>query len=676
LHLEIDSQIFYTFYYSSVKSNHKKMNLSIKQKLNLLSAGQLIFVVLIVFFIIVLTRSFDTIRENNAKFSGQSNDLKELSFLVKDYFNEKAGFRTVENKYNAVEKSAISEIDLGDFHEIWENVQTYHQLRNENSDIETTVMQLTDKSIAQSNIYIKEVGAKLADPDKRQEVSTLERLVIMGANVNTSSGFRIKDLFHRLKEDISNKDELMSFLEVLIKNVTKDHNNLKGTDFEHMALTALEANQEIKKLSGQYIANTEQMNALEDKVFTKTNEYFAFLKQAESNGINASFERVENVILNIFIILIVVALVLIITSYVVSNTISGTIKKLTTALQELSRGKLSFTSQENIAGRKDELGALYRATSDLTQKLKELIKSVKFSAHSISEAGKILLASSHELSEGASEQASSAEEVSSSMEQMVANIQQNTENSKQTEVISKQTAEGVGKVDKASSQSLGSVKEIAGKISIINDIAFQTNLLALNAAVESARAGEYGKGFAVVAAEVRKLAERSKVAADDIQKLSKSSLSITEEAGKAMQELIPEIQKNSRLIQEITAASLEQNSGAEQVNNAIQQLNSVTQQNASTAENVAGNAEKLNEYANSLTKQIAYFQIDDMEKDLHFSQTAKKYSSEQQKRKPAKSVNKKVKEEKQNFKPVTSNEPVKNVQPGKKVKKDEEFESY
>ncbi len=604
------------------------MNLSIKQKLNLLSAGQLIFVVLIIVFIIVLNRSFDTIRENNAKFSGQSNDLKELSFLVKDYFNEKAGFRTVENKYNAVEKSAISEIDLGDFHEIWENVQTYHQLRNENSDIETSVMQLTDKSIAQSNNYIKEVGAKLADPDKRQEVSTLERLVILGANVNTSSGFRIKDLFHRLKEDISNKDELMSFLDVLIKNVTKDANNLAGTDFEHMALTALEANQEIKKLSGQYIANTEQMNALEDKVFTKTNEYFAFLKQAESNGINASFERVENIILNIFIILIVVALVLIITSYVVSNTISGTIKKLTTVLQELSRGKLSFTTQENIESRKDELGALYRATSDLTKKLKELIKSVKFSAHSISEAGKMLLASSHELSEGASEQASSAEEVSSSMEQMVANIQQNTENSKQTETISKQTADGVEKVGKASGQSLGSVKEIAGKISIINDIALQTNLLALNAAVESARAGEYGKGFAVVAAEVRKLAERSKVAADDIQKLSKSSLSITEEAGKAMQELIPEIQKNSRLIQEITAASLEQNSGAEQVNNAIQQLNSVTQQNASTAENLAGNAEKLNEFAGNLNKQIAYFQVDDM--DIQYSKTTNKYSSEQQ----------------------------------------------
>jgi methyl-accepting chemotaxis protein len=165
-------------------------------------------------------------------------------------------------------------------------------------------------------------------------------------------------------------------------------------------------------------------------------------------------------------------------------------------------------------------------------------------------------------------------------------------------------------------ESFDSIRTIAEKITIINDIAFQTNLLALNAAVEAARAGEHGRGFAVVAAEVRKLAERSKLAADEIENLSKNSLKITEKTRESLDALVPEIKKTSQLVQEIAAASIEQNSGADQINSAIQQLNTVTQQNAASSEEMATSAEELASQAESLKDTVSFFKTGE---DRHFS---------------------------------------------------------
>lgn len=274
---------------------------------------------------------------------------------------------------------------------------------------------------------------------------------------------------------------------------------------------------------------------------------------------------------------------------------------------KIAEGDLSTV--KNVKVSNDEVGLVYNTFKKMVENLREIVESIQNGAYSISVAGNEMNSASQLLSEGANEQASGAEEISSSMEQMVANIQQNTDNAQQADKISQKVSEGVQSVGNATQESLLSIKNISDKIRIINDIAFQTNILALNAAVEAARAGEHGKGFAVVAAEVRKLAERSKVAADEIVNLASKSVDITESASELMGKLIPEIERTAKLVQEIAAASMEQSSGADQVNSAIQQLNQVTQQNAASSEELATNSEELSGQAEQLKEIVAFFKI-------------------------------------------------------------------
>jgi methyl-accepting chemotaxis protein len=258
----------------------------------------------------------------------------------------------------------------------------------------------------------------------------------------------------------------------------------------------------------------------------------------------------------------------------------------------------------------DETGQLCLALNEMLSKLHDIVLSIRVGTDNIASASNQISSSSQLLSQGATEQASGTEEVSSSMEQMVGNIQQNMDNAKQTEEISINATESMVLMNRIANESFDSIKTIAEKITIINDIAFQTNLLALNAAVEAARAGEHGRGFAVVAAEVRKLAERSKTAASEIENLSRKSLKVTEDSKKMLDALVPEIQKTSLLIKEIASASMEQNSGADQINAAIQQLNMVTQQNAASSEELATSAEELSSQADTLKDTVSFFKIE------------------------------------------------------------------
>ncbi|MBP7460994.1 MAG: MCP four helix bundle domain-containing protein [Candidatus Delongbacteria bacterium] len=263
-----------------------------------------------------------------------------------------------------------------------------------------------------------------------------------------------------------------------------------------------------------------------------------------------------------------------------------------------------LTKEIKIRSDKDEL---MKSMSAMLEKLTEVVGDVKSSADNVAGGSQELSASAEQLSEGASEQAASAEEVSSSMEEMASSIQQNSENAAQTEKIAVKSSEDAKGGAKAVNETMVAMKEIASKITIIEEIARQTNMLALNAAIEAARAGEHGKGFAVVASEVRSLAERSQTAAGEITQLASQSVIVAEKAGEMLTRILPDIQKTAELVQEITAASSEQNKGAEQINKAIQQLDQVIQHNASASEEISSTSEQLTAQAEQLQQAIAFF---------------------------------------------------------------------
>lgn len=355
-----------------------------------------------------------------------------------------------------------------------------------------------------------------------------------------------------------------------------------------------------------------------------------YLKEIESHIVVSYYEdkmdeilgRIRNVIL-ISVVLSIIFIAFI--NVLISRSITSGLKKGVDFAKKISEGDL--TAELNI-NQKDEIGVLADSLTQMVEKLREIISGINVGALEIAAASQQISSGSMQLSGGANSQAAAAEEVSSAMEQMASSIQQNTDNAMQTEKISMQAKQSMDLMEESGKKSVESIKTISGKITIINDIAFQTNILALNAAVEAARAGEHGKGFAVVASEVRKLAERSKMAADEIASISKSSIVVTEESEKLINGLTPEIERTAKLVQEIAATSNEQNAGIEQVNNAIVDLNQIIQQNAGASEELATSAEELASQAEQLKNLIGFFKIDESKIDYNIKGSEANYKAQ------------------------------------------------
>ncbi|GAA5168969.1 HAMP domain-containing methyl-accepting chemotaxis protein [Viridibacterium curvum] len=287
-----------------------------------------------------------------------------------------------------------------------------------------------------------------------------------------------------------------------------------------------------------------------------------------------------------------------------AETTGQSIADVVRVMGALSNGDLTQSIDAEYEG---AFGEMREYVNNTIAKLAEVVAEVNTSAEALASASEQVNATAQNLSQAASEQAAGAEETSSAIEEMTSSIAQNTENAKITDGMATKSSEEAAEGGEAVKATVVAMKQIAQKIGIIDDIAYQTNLLALNAAIEAARAGEHGKGFAVVAAEVRKLAERSQVAAQEISTVAESSVELAERAGTLLDQIVPNIRKTSDLVQEITAASEEQSTGVSQINTAVSQLSQTTQQNAASSEELAATAEEMSGHAEGLQRAIGFF---------------------------------------------------------------------
>ncbi len=389
-------------------------------------------------------------------------------------------------------------------------------------------------------------------------------------------------------------------------------------------------NEDLQNLEKDLVIYQQSMNAFIDKWKTKEKVNMKRLISANklmdlsSKATDKSFLETQDMakqsmsILNKARLILVVGLLIamllgIIISLFLKRIISVPILQGVDFAQKLSEGDLTA---DIVVNQKDEVGQLIEAMRNMSQKIKEVIKNVVSSANNLTLASQEMSETAQKLSKGSTMQTTSVVEVRNSMDVMVSTIQNNTENAKKTEKIAQNSSDEIKEGSSATNSAVESMKNIAEKIKIINDIAFQTNILALNAAVEAARAGEHGRGFAVVAAEVRKLAERSKISSEEIDMLSKNGVIIAEEAGTKLMKIVPEIENTAQLVQKISAASQEQYNGSSLVKKAMQQLNDVTQQNSATSEEMATSSEELAQQAEQLKDIISFFKIDNTSESL------------------------------------------------------------
>ncbi|PLL12626.1 methyl-accepting chemotaxis protein [Tabrizicola sp. TH137] len=417
----------------------------------------------------------------------------------------------------------------------------------------------------------------------------------------------IPDLVAAVDAGAARVDELIADLR---SQTTREDIFAKIDEFEALHKAAYAMNKEIIAL--ELAGNGDQANTLYHKdldvigdnivrVLGELRTIIRGIATENEDLTNAEYASARTVMIALFAASAVVSAA---AAFWIMRGLSRGLKESVELASSIAEGDLRKTADLRS---NDEIADLLKAQNEMVVKLRDVVARVNQSARNVASGSTQMASTSQELSQGATEQASSTEEASSAVEQMAANIKQSAENATITEKMAVKSAEDARASGKAVAEAVQAMQTIADRIMIVQEIARQTDLLALNAAVEAARAGEHGRGFAVVAAEVRKLAERSQTAAAEISSLSASTVRTAASAGEMLQGLVPDIEKTSALVTEISTASRELATGSSQISLSIQQLDKVTQENTSASEELSSSATELASQAEMLAEAIAFF---------------------------------------------------------------------
>ena len=545
-------------------------NLSLKHRLHITS---LLFIVILIIGGGLYFQSNSTIErlEKSQKSSNMTvARIRDAALTVKDYFAGETSFDKLDKQLQGLTDSS-GQADLADFITgLRQKIQKYDGIRRDNAAKVKAIDELTTQSMAQSNKYIEIVAKRLADEKTRSQVTTLERMVIIGANINTSSNYEIKVRFLKLMDDFSQKDSLLAFLKQLTANTAKDKEQLANTPFVGMAEAAQKANNQITEITLSYIDNVEQQTVIRGDAFKTIREIMSRIDLQSTRANKAAFDSITTV----FLIVVLVVLV------------SG------------------------LFG----IGLTTYLASSVNSALKRVIDNLKGASGQIGSASRRVQQASLSLAEGTGRQAAGIEQTSSSLNEMSAMTKANSDSAGKADAL---MAEAKGVVAEAEgsmtdlTSTMNQINELGheiGKIvKSIDEIAFQTNLLALNAAVEAARAGEAGAGFAVVADEVRALAMRAAEAARSTQELISGTVDrieqgagLVDKTSTAFKQQVELSGQVADLISQVARASGEQAEGVEQINQAVTEMDQVVQQNAAGADQSAVASEQLTVQAETL----------------------------------------------------------------------------
>ncbi len=538
-----------------------------------------------------------------------------------DQYIEQAGELAQQSQKLTALKASVPELRtkmktyrefLQQFQQIFESIQSQREKMDQAAEALLAHCEKfirTQESLMQKEISQREAGdqlqqrlAKISRMNKVLDTVNKVRVLNFKAQAGKESLFdEIPPLFERIQKQME-----------AIRAVTRQESNQENID------RILAESQAYADAINGYIDNQNRLKKVGAERSKVGWEFLDRVKGVAIKGMErtqgVSREAVNSLSLasNIMITGLVAALILggIISVFIASNIVRP-VKAAVTFTRQVSKGDLTARIELD---QKDEIGILANALQEMVSALQEMVGGIKSSADNVASGSQQLSSTAQEMSQGASEQAAAAEEASSSMEEMASNIRQNSDNAQQTESIVQQTSKSAEAGGKAVEDTVEAMRQIVEKIAIIEEIARQTDLLALNAAIEAARAGDHGRGFAVVAAEVRKLAERSQEAAGEINRLSGSSMKVAEDAGAQLRAILPDIERTAQLMQEIAAASQEQNSGADQINKALGQLDEVIQRNASASEEMASTSEELAGQAEQLQSMMRFFKIETLQR--------------------------------------------------------------